>query len=58
MNETLGKRVDREFCWFALLLLALLIACADRLVPGTSVSSTEPGEKAATGAAQPGTSPD
>jgi hypothetical protein len=57
MNETLGKRVHREFCWFALVLFALLIACADRLVPGTLVSSTVAGDRASTGAAQTGTRP-
>jgi hypothetical protein len=54
MNEALGERVHREFCWFALVLLALLIACtADRLVPGTSASSTEAGDKASAATAQP-----
>jgi hypothetical protein len=58
MNEALGERVHREFCWFALILLALLIACAPgRLVPGALVSSTEAGEKLSSGAAQPGTRP-
>jgi hypothetical protein len=57
MNETLGKRAHGEFCWFALVLFALLIACADRLVPGTLVSSTEAGDRASTGAAQPGARP-
>jgi len=50
MEETLGERVHREFCWFALVLLTLLIGFADRLVP-----NTEAGGKAATVvAAQPG----
>ncbi len=57
MNETLGKRVHREFSWFALVLFALLIACAHRLIPGTLVSSSEAGDSASTGAAQPGTRP-
>jgi hypothetical protein len=58
MNETLGKRVHREFCWFALVLLALLIVyAADRLVPGTLVSSTQAGDESSTGTAQPGTGP-
>jgi hypothetical protein len=57
MNETLGKRVHREFSWFALVLFALLIACAHRLIPGTLVSSTEAGDRASTGAAQPGVRP-
>jgi hypothetical protein len=49
MDETLGQRVHREYCWFALLLLILLIGFADRLVP-----STETGGKASTVAARPG----
>jgi hypothetical protein len=57
MNETLGRRVHREFSWFALVLFALLIACADRLVPGTLVSSTDAGDRTSTGAAQPDTRP-
>jgi hypothetical protein len=54
MNEALGERVHREFCWFALVLVALLVACAtDRLVPGTLPSSTAAGDNASAGAAQP-----
>jgi hypothetical protein len=49
MDETLGQRVHREFCWFALVLLTLLIGFADRLVP-----STASGGKGSTVAAQPG----
>jgi uncharacterized membrane protein len=53
MDETLGKRVHREFCWFTLVLLALLIACVDRL--GSHMpSSTGAGETISSGAAQPG----
>jgi hypothetical protein len=48
MDETLGQRVHREFCWFALVLLILMIGFAHRLVPGT-----ETGGKASTVAAQP-----
>jgi hypothetical protein len=58
MNETLSKRAQREFWWFALVLLSLLIVYADRPVSGTLVSSTEAaGDKASTGSAQPGTRP-
>ena len=58
MNEALGERVHREFCWFALVLLALLIVCAaGRLVPGSLVSSTEARDKPSSGAAQPDTKP-
>jgi hypothetical protein len=43
MDETLGKRVHREFCWFALLLLLLLIACVDRVASGTLPPSRSSG---------------
>jgi hypothetical protein len=57
MNETLGERVHREFCWFARVLVALLIVfAAERLVPGALVSNSNGGDKAV-GAAQPGTRP-
>jgi uncharacterized membrane protein len=39
MDETLGRRVHREFCWFALLLLLLVIACVDRVGSGTLPST-------------------
>lgn len=58
MNEALGERVHREFCWFALVLLALLIVyAAGRLAPGSWVSSTEAGEARSTGAVQPDAKP-
>ena len=47
MTDTLGKRVYRDYCWFALVLLALLMAYADRLLP-----STEAGDKVSSGAVQ------
>jgi hypothetical protein len=54
----LGERVHREFCWFARVLVALLIVCAaDRLAPGSLVSRTEAGDKAPAGTAQSGTRP-
>jgi hypothetical protein len=56
MNEALGERVHREFCWFALVLLALLIVCAaGRLVPRSLISGTEAGDEPSSGAAQAGT---
>jgi hypothetical protein len=58
MNEALGERVHREFCWFALVLLALLIVCAGgRMVPSTLVSSTEARDDPSGSAAQPATTP-
>jgi uncharacterized membrane protein len=35
MNEGLGKRLYREYCWFAVILLALLLCFANR-APSTS----------------------
>jgi hypothetical protein len=56
MNEALGERVHREFCWFALVLLALLIVyAAGRLVPGSWVSSTEAAGARSSGVIQPDT---
>jgi hypothetical protein len=28
VDDALGERAYREFCWFALVLLALLVLCA------------------------------
>ncbi len=33
MNEGLGKRICREYGWFALILFVLSIGCAQRLLP-------------------------
>jgi hypothetical protein len=47
MNEALGERVYREYRWFALILIALLISFGDRLpsaarTPGQPIAS-QPG---------------
>jgi hypothetical protein len=46
MDPDLGKRVYREYCWFAALLVAVLIAAAcfgTGPHPQTATASTEPG---------------
>jgi hypothetical protein len=53
VDEALGERAYREFCWFALVLVALLVLCAGgRLVPRTLVSSSEAGDTRSGGVAQ------
>jgi hypothetical protein len=58
MNEALGERVHREFCWFALVLLALLIVCAaGRMVSGSRVSSTAAVDAGSAGPMRPDSKP-
>jgi hypothetical protein len=40
MIDPLGKRIYREYCWFALMLVALLIGVASR-VASTQLSAAE-----------------
>ena len=58
MIEALGERVHREFCWFALVLLGLMILWgAGRSVPNSWISRTEAADARSTGPMQPDTKP-
>jgi uncharacterized membrane protein len=55
MDELLGRRVHREYCWFTLFLLILLIACVDRVGTATLPSGSAAGEKLSSDTTQAGT---
>jgi len=45
MSEGLGKRICREYGWFALVLFVLLIGCAERLLPSAEMQSQAAGSQ-------------